>query len=177
MTLAIGDRAPAFSLPATDGTPVSFGTGTQAAATVVVFTCNHCPYALAWHDRLIDAAADHASRGVLTVHVNPNDADRYPKDGPEAMAERVAEGAFGDVPYLRDATQEAARTYGAEVTPDIFVLDETATVRYRGAPDPSHDDPDGEAQWLRDAVDAVLAGREPSRPQTRPIGCSIKWRP
>ncbi|CAA9501892.1 MAG: hypothetical protein AVDCRST_MAG13-2313 [uncultured Solirubrobacteraceae bacterium] len=177
MSLAPGLRAPAFTLPATDGRLVAFGTGTRAAATVVVFTCNHCPYALAWHDRLIDAAADHAARGVLTVHVNPNDADRYPKDGPEAMAERVAEGAFGDVPYLRDASQEAARAYGAEVTPDVFVLDETATVRYRGAPDPSHDDPDGEAQWLRDAVDAVLAGREPARAQTRPIGCSIKWRP
>jgi peroxiredoxin len=177
MSLSIGDHAPASSLPATDGTLVAFGTGTQAAATVVVWTCNHCPYALAWHERLIDAAADHGPRGVLTVHVNANDAERYPGDGPEAMAERVAEGAFGDVPYLRDATQEVARAYGAQVTPDVFVLDENAVVRYRGAPDASFDDPDGEAEWLRAAVDAVLAGREPARAQTTPVGCSIKWRP
>ncbi len=176
MSLAIGDHAPASSLPATDGAPVAFGSGTQAAATVVVFTCNHCPYALAWHERLIDAAADHAARGVLTVHVNANDADRYPGDGPEAMAARVAEGAFGDVPYLRDEGQEVARAYGAQVTPDVFVLDETAVLRYRGAPDANFDDPDGEAQWLREAVEAVLAGRQPARAETKPVGCSIKWR-
>jgi peroxiredoxin len=110
------------------------------------------------------------------LSINPNDAERYPRDAPEQMRARVERGEFGDVPYLRDETQEVARAYDAKTTPDVFVIDASGTVRYRGAPDADYDDPAQDAQWLRDALDAVLDGRSPDRAETEPIGCSIKWK-
>ncbi|MEA2417905.1 MAG: hypothetical protein QOE60_111, partial [Thermoleophilaceae bacterium] len=79
-------------------------------------------------------------------------------------------------PYLRDESQEVARAYGAKTTPDVFLLDAALRLRYRGAPDADHRDPEQAAAWLREAIDAVLAGNEPQRPETDPVGCSIKWR-
>jgi peroxiredoxin len=172
MTVAVGERAPAFTLPGTDGQTHSPG---GARATVVVFTCNHCPYALAWHERIAQAARDYAGRGVEFLAVNPNDAERYPRDSFEAMKRRVAQEEW-PMPYLRDETQEVARAYGALVTPDVFVLDSEGRVRYRGAPDAEYDDPSANAAWLRCALDAVLDGGEPEPAETQPIGCSIKWK-
>ena len=149
--------------------------GNGAPATVVVFTCNHCPYALAWHDRIAEAARDYAGRGVRFLAINSNDADRYPRDSYEAMQKRVAAEDW-PMPYLHDDTQSVARAYGAKTTPDLFVLDSGRRLRYRGAPDSDYDDPRENAQWLRDALDAVLSGSEPSRPETRSVGCSIKWK-
>jgi hypothetical protein len=80
------------------------------------------------------------------------------------------------MPYLHDATQEVAREYGAKVTPDVFVLDAQGRLRYRGAPDADYDNPRERAEWLRDALDAVLAGSILQRPETKPVGCSIKWK-
>ena len=145
-----------------------------APATVVVFTCNHCPYALAWHDRIAQVARDYAARGVRVLAVNSNDATRYPKDSLEVMRERVAREDW-PMPYLHDATQEVAREYGAKVTPDVFVLDAEGRLRYRGAPDGDYDNPGQRAEWLRDALDAVLGGAILARPETKPVGCSIKW--
>jgi peroxiredoxin len=173
--IAIGDTAPEFSLPDTNGAQHSPG---DAPATVVVFTCNHCPYALAWHDRIIDLARDYADRDVRVLAINPNDAERYPRDSEQAMRERVDRGEFGDdVPYLRDASQRVARAYDAKTTPDVFVLDSTGVLRYRGAPDGDYEDPTQNAVFLRDALDAILDGRDPDPPETVPIGCSIKWLP
>jgi hypothetical protein len=143
---------------------------------VVVFTCNHCPYALAWHDRIADVARDYEDRGVRFLAVNSNDPDRYPRDSPEAMRRRVEQEPW-PMPYLHDATQDVARAYGAKTTPDVFVLDGERRLRYRGAPDRDHGDPGLRASWLREALDAVLAGEVPARPETKPVGCSIKWKP
>jgi len=173
MTVSPGDPAPDFTLPDTAGENWS---PHGAAATVVVFTCNHCPYALAWHDRIADAACDYAGRDVRFLAINSNDAGRYPRDSPEAMRERVERESW-PMPYLHDASQEVARAYGAKTTPDVFVLDAGGTLRYRGAPDADYDDPGQRAGWLRDALDAVLSGVQPARPETTPVGCSIKWRP
>ena len=162
-----------FALPDVDGTPHEPG---GAPVTVVVFTCNHCPYALAWHDRLIEVAGDYRDRGVKMLMINPNDADRYPRDSVDAMRERVARGELDGVPYLVDADSAVARAYGAKTTPDVFVLDDQLRVRYRGAPDASHAEPDLRAAWLRGALDAVLEGREPDPAETTPVGCSIKWK-
>lgn len=170
---ALRERAPEFQLPDTAG---QLHSPDGTTATVVVFTCNHCPYALAWHDRIMRAARDYADRGVRFLAINSNDSERYPRDSYEAMQRRMAEEQW-DMPYLHDASQEVARAYGAKVTPDIFVLDRERRLRYRGAPDGDCDDPSQGAVWLRDALDAVLAGREPGRPETQPVGCSIKWRP
>jgi len=169
---AIGDIAPTFALPDTEGTNHEPG---DAPATVLVFTCNHCPYALAWHDRLIALAQDYADRGVRVLAINPNDAERYPRDSLQAMRARVQRGELDGVPYLRDETQEVARAYDAQTTPDVFVLDAEGVLRYRGAPDGDYDDPSQNAAFVRDALDAVLDGRDLDRPQTAPVGCSIKW--
>jgi peroxiredoxin len=170
---AIGDRAPAFALPDTDGTSQRLD-GT--AATVVVFTCNHCPYALAWHERIIEVAKDYAGRGVRVLAINPNDAERYPRDSTQQMRTRVERGEFDGVRYLRDESQEVARSYDARTTPDVFVLDGDGILRYRGAPDADHDDPSQKAAWLRGALDSVLDGRAPDPAETAPVGCSIKWK-
>ncbi|MBA2629979.1 MAG: thioredoxin family protein [Thermoleophilaceae bacterium] len=174
MTLAIGDPAPRLSLTDTDGGEHALAD--TGAITVLAFTCNHCPYALAWHGRLLDAARDYEARGVRFFAINPNDADRYPADSLEAMRERVDADGGWPLPYLRDDTQDAAREYGAKTTPDLFVLDAEGRLRYRGAPDSDHGDPSLNAAWLREALDALLAGDEPAQPETDPVGCSIKWK-
>ena len=175
MTLAIGEEAPNFQLPDTEGASWTSPDGAAAPVTVVVFTCNHCPYALAWHDRIAQAARDYADRGVRFLAINANDPERYPRDSYEAMQQRVANEDW-PMPYLHDETQEVAHAFGAKTTPDVFVIDSGGRVRYRGAPDSDYDDPSENAAWLREALDAVLAGQEPSRPETKPVGCSIKWK-
>jgi peroxiredoxin len=174
VSLAIGDPVPAFSLPATDDTEHALD---GAPASVVVFTCNHCPYALAWHERIVAVAEDYADRGVVVLAVNPNDGERYPRDSFDAMKERVQrDGGWPAMPYLRDEDQQVARAYGARTTPDVFVVDGEGRLAYRGAPDADHDDPAQGAAWLRGALDAVLAGRAAEPAETKPVGCSIKWR-
>ena len=135
-----GDRAPDFELPDTEGQLHRLFVPDGAPAQVVIFTCNHCPYALAWHERLMGAARDYASAGVRFVAVNPNDAERFPADSYEAMQARVRAEEW-PMPYLRDETQEAARAFGARTTPDVFILDRTGRLRYRGAPDSDYSDP------------------------------------
>jgi peroxiredoxin len=171
----IGSPAPEFELPDTSGRAHGLPAPGAAAATVVVWTCNHCPYALAWHERLAAVAGDYADRGVGMLMVNSNDAGRYPADSPEAMSERVEREGW-QFPYLWDESQDAARRWGAKVTPHVFVVDSEGRLRYEGAPDADHQDPSLAAGWLRAALDAVLAGDEPDPAQTEPVGCSIKWR-
>jgi peroxiredoxin len=171
MTPAVGQKATDFTLPDTEGREHSLPDG---KAAVVVFTCNHCPYALAWHDRIAQAARDYPKVGFFAI--NPNDAERYPADSAEAMRERVERDGGWPLPYLHDESQEVARAYGARTTPHVFVLDAAGTVRYAGAPDADYRDESQRASWLREALDAVLAGREPSHAETEPVGCSVKWR-
>jgi peroxiredoxin len=175
MAIAIGDTASDFELPATSGEPHRLA-GEKTPATVVYWTCNHCPYALAWHDRLLEVARDYADRGVRFLAINSNDGERYPADSFEAMAERVEREGGWPHPYLFDESQEVAAAWGAERTPHVYVLDPDLRLRYVGAPDHDYEDPSQRAFWLREALDAVLEGREPERPQTEPVGCTIKWR-
>jgi peroxiredoxin len=174
MPIAIGQRVPDFDLPGTDGE--SYGLSEGDPATVVYWTCNHCPYALAWHDRMLEVARDYADRRVRMLAINSNDAERYPADSFGAMAKRVESEGGWPHPFLHDETQEVARSWGAQRTPDVFVLDRELRLRYRGAPDADYDDPSQGAAWLREALDAVLEGRDPERPETDPVGCTIKWR-
>ena len=171
----IGETAPPLQLEDTAGEMRSLPAGpAEATATVVLWTCNHCPYALAWHDRLVDVAREYAGRGVRFLAVNSNDADRYPADSPQAMRERVEREGW-PFPYLWDEDQAAARAWGARVTPHLFVLDAELRLRYEGAPDADHQRPAERAAWLRQALDAVLSGDRPPA-STEPVGCSIKWR-
>jgi peroxiredoxin len=171
----VGDTAPSLELPDTHGTVRTLPAAGEAPATVVVWTCNHCPYALAWHDRIVEVGRDYADRGVRFLAVNSNDAERYPHDSLEAMRERV-ESEEWTFPYLHDESQEAAQAWAAQVTPHLYVLDPELRIRYEGAPDADHMDPQQNAVWLREALDAVLAGSEPARPASDPVGCSIKWK-
>ena len=168
--MKLGEAVPRFELPATDGRIYAL----EDAPTAVVFTCNHCPYALAWHDRLMAVARDYEGR-VRMLLINPNDAERYPRDSFDAMRRRVEADGGWPVPYLRDETQEVARAYDARTTPDVFVADGSGLLRYRGAPDADYGEPSQGAAWLRGALDAVLEGRDPEPAETDPVGCSVKW--
>ena len=168
--MKLGEPAPRFELPATDGDTYSL----RDVPTAVVFTCNHCPYALAWHERLLAVARDYADSAEMLM-INPNDAQRYPRDSFEAMRRRVEADGGWPAPYLRDEAQEVARAYDAKKTPDVFVVDVEGRLRYRGAPDADYDDPSQDVAWLRGALDAVLSGRDPEPAETDPVGCSVKW--
>lgn len=175
MSLQIGDAVPLFSLPATDGIEHSPPARGEAAATVIVFTCNHCPYALAWEDRLLDVGRDYVEKGVSMLAINPNDAERKPADSFEAMKARLAETPW-PIAYLRDEDQTVAAAFDAKTTPDVFLFDGEGKLAYRGAPDADYHDPSLKAEWLRAAIDAVLGATTPNPAQTEPVGCSIKWR-
>jgi len=172
--LSVGDPAPVFTLPDARGGEVTLDPS-AAAATVVVFTANGCPYALAWHNRIQQVARDYAGQDVTVIQVVGNDETGHPEDSLGSMRRRVQNGEIAG-PYLRDADQAAVAAYGATATPEVFVLDAHGVVRYHGAPDADHGDPAQNAQWVRDALDDVLAGRQVRRPATSPAGCSIKWR-
>ena len=175
MSFDLGDRVPAFALPDTEGRTHSVPADPAPAATVLVVTCNHCPYVIAWNPRLRAVAEDYAPRDVRVLAINANDARRYPADSPEAMARFVRDQSW-PIPYLYDETQEVASALGAQVTPHVFVLDGEQRLVYRGAPDADHQDPSQDARYLRDALDAVLAGEQPATTDTRPRGCSVKWK-
>jgi peroxiredoxin len=173
MSLALGDPAPAFTL--TDTAGVAHTMPADAPATVVIVTCNHCPYVIAWNPRLRAVAEAYADRGVRFLAINANDWSRYPADSPEAMERFVRDHAW-PIPYLLDETQEVARALDARTTPHVFVFDSDGRLAYRGAPDADHQDSSQDAAWLRGALDAVLTGGTPDPADTPPRGCSVKWR-
>jgi peroxiredoxin len=176
--LPVGSPAPPFSLPATDGGTYALEDFADAPVLVVVFTCNHCPYAVAYEDRLIALQSDYADRGVRLVAINSNDAARVGADSFDAMVERAADKGF-NFPYLHDETQEVARAYDAACTPEPFVFGPDRTLVYNGRIDDSWQDASRAQQRdLRTVIDRVLAGESahglPDVHKAR--GCSIKWR-
>ncbi|MBJ7456044.1 MAG: thioredoxin family protein [Thermoleophilia bacterium] len=174
MSLAIGDPAPHFRLPTTDGGEADLAALGGATAVVIAFWCNHCPYVRAWEERFDAIARDYAGRGVATVAICANDAVSHPGDSFEAMAERASAQGYA-FPYARDDSQDVPRAYGAERTPEVFVLDAGRRIAYHGAIDDSTDPDAVTAHHLRAALDAVLDGRAPEVAETAPVGCTIKW--
>jgi len=175
--LPLGTKAPEFQLPDTTGRLVS-SEDLSGKALVVIFMCNHCPYVKHIRGGLAQVARDYRDRGVAMVGINSNDIDNYPADNPEKMAEE-AKAAGYIFPYLFDETQEVAKAYRAACTPDIFVFDREQRLAYRGQLDDSRPG-NGipvTGKDLRDAVDAVLAGRPVAGKQKPSIGCNIKWKP
>lgn len=170
--VAIGQQGPAFNgLEGVDGKTHSLDEYADAKLVVLVFTCNHCPVAQAYQDRLIELAEDYQGKGVQVVAINVNnmEADKLP-----AMKERAAEKGF-NFPYLYDPSQEIGREYGATVTPHVFVLDQDRKVAYMGSVD-DNQNPDNVTQhYLRDALDALLAGQAPETTSTKQFGCGIKY--
>ena len=148
-----------------------------APATLVYWTCNHCPYALAWHERMLDVARDYAERGVRFLAINSNDAERYPADSFEAMAERVERGGRLAAPLSpRREPGGGARLGGREDAAPVRPRRASCGSATAGAPDADYDDPSQGAAWVRAALDAVLGGREPEPAETPPVGCGVKWR-
>ena len=172
--MVVGDSAPNFELPDTSGEVHSVPAEPAPPATVLVQTCNHCPYVIAWNPRLRAVAEEYAPRGVRFLAFSSNDAERYPADSPERMAQFVREHDW-PIPYAFDESQEVAHALDAVATPHVFVFDSEHRLVYQGAPDADHQDPSLRAEWLRAALDAVLEGGDPPA-DTEPVGCSIKWR-
>lgn len=174
--LGIGDEAIPFSLPGVDGEAHSLSNHQEKAAVAVIFTCNHCPYARAWEDRIVSIQNDYRDQGLQVLAINANDADKYPNDGFTQMQQCAEEKDF-NFPYLQDESQELAAAYGAERTPEVFLFDSDRKLAYHGAVDDNYDDPNAVREnYLRDAIEAVLSGEGPSVSETRPVGCTIKWK-
>lgn len=169
----IGDIVPAWTgLPGTDGREHGWEDLSDHDAVVVIFTCNGCPYAVDHEERIDDLATRYAAEGgrVAVVAINANQVD---EDSLEAMQDRAREKGF-HFSYLRDATQEVAKAFGAARTPECFVLDRERRIAYMGAFD---DSPDGTAvgrRFVEEAVDAVLSGKLPEETETAPVGCLIR---
>ena len=174
--LRVGDKAISFKLPGVDEKIHSLDEYAGKNGIAVVFSCNHCPYVRAWEDRMVQIQSDYASRGMQLVAINANDETKYPDDSFPRMKERAREKKF-NFPYLRDETQETARAYGAERTPEVFLFDRNLTLQYHGAIDDNYDNPSNvKEHYLRNALDALLVGKSPKMAETKAVGCTVKWK-
>jgi thiol-disulfide isomerase/thioredoxin len=175
--LALGAAAPDFDLLGVDERRYRLSSFAEYPILIVAFTCNHCPYVQAYEPRLIAIQRDYADRGVAVVAINSNDERGYPEDSFAEMVERAQRRGY-NFPYLRDGDQVAARAYRAQCTPELYVFDHQRTLRYQGRIDDNwRDESQVKRRELREALDALLAGQQPSLGQTGAIGCSIKWTP
>ncbi len=177
MTLRIGESIKPFRLKNVDYQAVSASDLIKDhKALVVIFSCNHCPYVQAWEDRMISLAKTYQSMGIAFVLINANDSIKYPDDSFPEMVKRAKSKGY-PFHYLHDETQEVARVYGASRTPEVFLFDSQGALRYHGRIDDNYEDPEAvRSHDLRDALEAVLAGQNPTRANTAPVGCTIKWK-
>jgi peroxiredoxin len=174
--LTLGNKAVPFSLPGIDGKTHSLAEYADKSVIIVIFSCNHCPYVQAWEDRIIDIQTDYNEQGIQIIAINPNDAPKSPEDSFQKMQECARSKGFNFI-YLHDATQEVARAYGAERTPEVFVFDQNTILQYHGAIDDNFREPKEVKQhYLQDALDSLLKGEQPPMVETRPVGCPIKWK-
>jgi len=182
--LPLGAAAPEFDLPGVDGRRYSLADFADARLLAVVFTCNHCPTAQYYEERLNQVVIDYRDRGVAFVAISPNDprsvrldelgwADL--SDSFEEMKIRARDAKY-EYPYLYDGdSQEASRAFGPAVTPHVFLFDAKRKLRYVGRIDDSEQPQHVKVRYLRDALDALLQDEPPAVAQTRAIGCSVKW--
>lgn len=175
VVLEVGQKMPSFSLSDPEGKRHDLESLMGQKGLLVVFTCNHCPYALAIWPRLIRLAAWAAEEGVATVAINPNIHPDYPDDAPDKMIEKIRQWGI-PFPYLIDAAQDVSRSYQAQCTPDLYLLDAQAKLFYHGRLD---DNWKSEAQVSRKelqmAIHASVSGESAPEPQQASMGCSIKW--
>lgn len=180
----LGSTAPAFDLPIanpwvddTNRETRSLSDYADAQVAVVIFTCNHCPYAVHVEDELVAIANEYAKRGVQFIAISSNDADQYPADSFDEMATRARDKQF-PFPYLYDESQEIAQAYNAACTPDIFVYDSHRALVYRGRVDETRPRTDDVAHGgeLRAALDVILETGQGPAEQYPSIGCNIKWK-
>jgi len=168
----VGDTATDFSLKGTDDQMHSLASIDGAKGYIVIFTCNHCPYSVAYEDRII-ALQDKYGSEYPVVAINPNDPVAYPSDNFENMKLRAEEKGFNFL-YLFDDGQKVYPQYGATKTPHVFLLDAQRTVKYIGAIDNSTKEDGVTKKYLEDAIEALKKGENPTPATTKAIGCSIK---
>ena len=176
---SVGDKASDFRLLSVDGKYVSMSDYPDAKGFIIVFSCNHCPYVVAYEDRMIALNNKYAPKGFPLISINANDSVAQPQDSYSAMKVRAKEKGF-TFPYVLDAQQTVYPKYGATRTPHVYLLERVGSdlkVAYIGAIDDNHRDP-GQVNddYLANAVDALIAGKRPNPDFTRAIGCGIKVR-
>ena len=176
--LALGSKAPLATtkLKNVDGKLVSIADVTGKAGTLVIFTCNHCPFAKGWEQRIADIGNSYSKKGIGVILINANDPAKYAEDSPAEMQNRARSRGLL-VPYVVDDTSAVARAFGATVTPEAFLFDKSGKLAYRGTIDDNHQDAAKvQKHFLIDALDAVVAGKAPALPETKSLGCGIKFR-
>jgi peroxiredoxin len=173
----VGDKAIDFRLINVDGNYVSMADFPDAKGFIVIFSCNHCPYVVAYEDRMIELHNEFAPKGFPVIAINPNDPVAEPRDSYELMQVRAKEKGF-PFPYLKDRGQKIYPIYGATRTPHVYLLErqgDDLVVAYIGAIDDNFRDADQvEEKFLANAIEALLAGERPNPDVTRAIGCTIK---
>ncbi|MFM8179604.1 MAG: thioredoxin family protein [Candidatus Kapaibacterium sp.] len=174
----VGDVAADFSLKNIDGTDLGMASRSDVKGYIVVFTCNHCPYSVAYEDRIIGLHNTFAPKGYPVIAINPNDTNIVPDDSYANMITRAAEKKF-PFPYLIDPTQQTAKAFGATRTPHVFVVEKQSkghVVRYIGAIDDNAESAEqAKKHYVADAVHALLSGAAPSPETVKAVGCGIKW--
>ena len=173
--MSVIETAPAFDLPGVDGRNHSLEEYREAPVLVLVQSCNHCPYVLAWEGRLNALQREYADRGVRIVAISSNDTEAYPADSFENMVAHAGEAGY-EIDYLYDESQDVARALGAERTPEAYVFDADRRLVYHGAVDDNREEDQVTAHYLRDAIEAALAGETPPVTDTPAVGCTVKWR-
>jgi peroxiredoxin len=172
----VGDTARDFNLKNVDGKMLSLAGIDKAKGYIVVFTCNMCPYAKAYEDRIIALHNKFSAKGFPVVAINANDKDVQPGDSYENMVKRAKDKKF-PYAYLYDETQEIAKAYGALRTPHVYLLDKDRKVRYIGAiDDNSEEASEAKEKYVENAVNALIDGKDPVVKETKAIGCGIKWK-
>jgi len=174
--LEVGDKAIDFELKSVNGNMVSLSDYENAKGYIVIFTCNHCPYAQAYEDRIIALHKEYARQGYPVIAINPNDTDRQPQDSFANMKKRAEEKGF-QYPYVLDETQKIAKYYGATRTPHVYLLDKSLTVKYIGAIDNNYKDADAaDEKYVEEAIEALQKGKKVDPDFTKAVGCTIKWK-
>ncbi len=171
-----GDKATDFKLKSVDGKMYSLVDYKEAKGFIIVFTCNHCPFAKKYEDRINELAKKYKPKGYILLAINPNDPEVQPDDSFELMKVRAKEKGFV-FPYLFDEGQKIFPQYGATKTPHVFLLDKNRIVKYIGAIDDNVDDANEvKVKYLENAIAALKSGKTPSPEITKAIGCSIKFK-
>jgi len=175
--LNIGDKAPSTSvkMKGVDGKEVSIADAAGKEGTLVVFSCNHCPFVKAWQDRIASVGNAAKSKGVGVIVINSNDPTDYPEDNFAEMQKRAQQLGF-TFPYVVDATSDVARAFDATRTPEAFLFDKDGKLVYHGAIDDSKEANQVSKHFLQDAVDAAVAGKAVPVAETKFVGCGIKFR-
>ena len=172
----IGDTAKDFNLKNVDGKNVSLSNVKDTKGYIVVFTCNHCPFSVMYEDRIKELDKLYKAKGYPVIAINSNDVKKVPEDSYEEMVKRAKKEKFS-FPYLYDESQEVAKAFGATRTPHVFLLDKTLKVKYIGAiDDDAENEKKGKTKYVENAINSLLAGKEPEVKETKAIGCTIKWK-